>query len=376
MSFQAPQQPAPFSYRKELDGIRGLAVLLVVAWHAYIVGVRPRIAGYMGVDAFFVLSGYLITRLLVSEKRIRGDVSLRSFYIRRALRILPALAVALAVSGVVAIGTAALWKGFRASVIAVVIYLGNWRVQRLGILTHTWTLAIEEQFYLLWPPLLVMMLRKRVRRRQIAQMLVAVAVLAAVVQLAWFPVPQGATFWAGEFFGGTSTVGAALETYLRAFGLVIGCIVALAPTWFDWAKRAGAAIASIAVIGAIIVGHSEGSVVLYRSAGLVFDLAVAVLIAHVVNAESGVTSRILRLRPLPDIGKVSYGIYLFHVPMYFLAREQLASSSTPVKIAATLVGTAVVTAASYLIVERPALALKKRYDRREPPQIARASTAA
>ena len=149
-----------FGYVPALDGVRAFAVLAVVALH----GGTHLNGGFIGVDVFFVLSGFLITTLLLQEWRARGDFRLRAFYVRRARRLLPALALTLV--GVTVLVAAFAWYydggvryGF--AVLSVIFYAGNWVAAftvhqgALGPLTHTWSLAIEEQFYLLWPLLLL-----------------------------------------------------------------------------------------------------------------------------------------------------------------------------------------------------------------------------
>ena len=157
-------------YRPSLDGLRGVAVLVVMAHHAYVPFFR---GGGVGVDIFFVLSGFLITSLLLEEWRRTQDISLRGFYIRRGLRLLPALFMLLLVLQAYALLRMrgdAFWEMEKA-IGAVLGYFGNW-VAALGlydmrVLSHTWSLSIEEQFYFLWPIILLLMLRSRWKRTRI-----------------------------------------------------------------------------------------------------------------------------------------------------------------------------------------------------------------
>src|SRR6266700_848849 len=146
-------------YRRWLDGLRGLAILMVLAFH---LGFVP--GGFLGVDVFFVLSGFLITTLLAEEWQARGSISLKHFYLRRALRLLPALAVLLTVCALAKLLTRP-WSetvAFGKEIVGVAGYLANWPSLHgvpMRTLGYTWSLSVEEQFYLLWPILFLGMLR-------------------------------------------------------------------------------------------------------------------------------------------------------------------------------------------------------------------------
>src|SRR5271157_2250169 len=153
-------------HRPELDGLRGIAILAVLGAHTGVPGFADG-GGGAGVTLFFVLSGYLITSLLLAERGRTGRVDLRAFYVRRALRLFPALAaVLLVVAGLLAIGampaTATANTDYRIVFAGVVAYVANWVAvagQSIGMLGHCWSLAVEEQFYILWPTLLLAGLR-------------------------------------------------------------------------------------------------------------------------------------------------------------------------------------------------------------------------
>src|SRR5579862_2553734 len=176
MSFQGSAAPFRLGRRPILDGFRGAAILAVLLYHY---SIPFGTGGFLGVDAFFVLSGFLITSLLTEEWSETGNLSFNRFYTRRALRLLPALFSMLAGTAFVAVTVAsredraAIWRGS----IGTVLYLANWQKffdsPTVGMLGHTWSLSIEEQFYVLWPPLLLLLLRRLGPRR--------VAVLAAAL---------------------------------------------------------------------------------------------------------------------------------------------------------------------------------------------------
>src|SRR4051812_8790504 len=176
---------APFKLgrRPPLDGLRAVAILAVIGFHY---GPTKVGGGYLGVDVFFVLSGFLITALLVQERENKGGISLPAFYLRRARRLLPALfimLVAVAVYGAIyphRPESAHLWR----DIAAAVFYVANWvhglgHSLETGLLAHTWSLSVEEQFYLLWPATLVILLARRASRRTIA-IVVAIGIAASL----------------------------------------------------------------------------------------------------------------------------------------------------------------------------------------------------
>ena len=180
---RAVDRPFRLGHRPALDGLRAIAVLVVMAHHGYVLGFR---GGSIGVDIFFVLSGFLITSLLLEEWDRTEGISFGKFYLRRVLRLLPALLLLLFFVEVYALGVLRgprLWE-MQKAILAVLFYASNWfsiaRPDGLGPLSHAWSLSIEEQFYLLWPPLLFLLLRSRLRMSLIAAVIVLLAGAAAV----------------------------------------------------------------------------------------------------------------------------------------------------------------------------------------------------
>jgi peptidoglycan/LPS O-acetylase OafA/YrhL len=341
-----------------LDGLRALAVAAVVVFHT-----SPAAhGGFIGVDVFFVVSGFLITTLLLREVELTGRVDLRAFYLRRALRLLPALLLMIAITVplmLTSLRHTVLMPPW-AAVGSAVFYVANWANVAVstgtGPLTHTWSLSIEEQYYLLWPLVLLAV----VVRGRYASLARGLAVAAALV------VVSRALLWAvspGEwlFYATTS----------RADGLLLGTLLAvvlarrepgrrlLAPRWSEglaWTGLLGLA-ALMAVLrpdgGATFVG------------GLFLASACAVLVVHhVATADDGPLVRLLSLRPLVVVGTVSYGIYLFHFPVFQAVQE--AHPPWLLQHALELGLTAALTTFSYLVVERPALRLKSRFARLDP----------
>lgn len=305
-------------------------------------------------DAFFVLSGFLITSLLLQEYARTGEIARFAFYVRRVRRLLPALLILVVGVGVIYTIVPSLntGLGYLTSAIAVLFYAANWveaftsRVAEgdLGLLSHAWSLAIEEQFYILWPPLLIVCLRLRWRPTALLRMLVALAIASASLRVAT---------WEG-WLGGS----AYFRADTRADDLLIGC--ALGVIWrsrlgSEWLARHAARrwvpVAAVASCGAALVKSSPHSSFLYLGGFSFLALAVAAGIAHIVVAPEGVFGRITSAKPFVWTGVRSYGIYLYHLPIFTLIgrpRIDLPDSTLfPIRVAATML----VAAASYRFVE-------------------------
>jgi peptidoglycan/LPS O-acetylase OafA/YrhL len=271
-------------YRPALDGLRALAVIAVFAYHAELGWAR---AGFLGVDVFFVLSGYLITALLLAERRREGRIDLRRFWARRARRLLPAVVVLLAA---VAVAVPLLAPDqaarIRADLVAALAYVSNWwlivgeqsyfeAAGRPPLLQHLWSLAVEEQFYLLWPPVLALAVRRRSSRRLVKPLLAAAVASAVVMALLFQPYSDPS-----RVYYGTDT---------RAVALLLGAALAAATTrWqlVDRVSRPGrlmleaAGLAGVAGLAWAIANVNEFDPRLYRGG----FLAVALLAAGVVAA--------------------------------------------------------------------------------------------
>jgi peptidoglycan/LPS O-acetylase OafA/YrhL len=324
-------------HRPELDGLRGIAILLVLAAHTGVPGFADG-GGGAGVTLFFVLSGFLITSLLLAEKARYGRVDLRAFYVRRALRLFPALAAALIVVALLAV-TGLMPQDARAGVdyrivlAGVVCYVANWVAvagQPIGMLGHTWSLAVEEQFYILWPALLLLGLR--LGRRWFA-MIVLLLIFADTPYRLILDLNGGFM----HVFVGTDT---------RGDALLFGCVLALLET--RWHVATGwVGIAGVLALAATWPGDPGlGLQVLFiPAAAMASTLAVAGCPA------------ILAWRPLAFIGKISYGLYLWHGLVIWW--------HLPWPVAVPLsIGIACV---SYFVLEQRFLRLKDRYGRVRPP---------
>lgn len=311
-----------------LDGLRTIACGLVIAHHVNVPGLS---AGYVGVDVFFVLSGYLITSNLLAERARTGQIHVPRFWWRRAVRLWPALIVATVLALVLPSGTNA---GDAAAALTYTTNFVQWlTATRDGGLAHAWSLAIEEQFYLAWP-LALLVLRGRSRR--------ALAIGTAVIAGASLAVMVAA---AGL------TEGMSWPVYVlpitRGWELLAGCLVAIAATRLDQMRSAPWATLAAALGVAALVGGGA-----FRSPAASI-LAVTATVAVLLDIRGGGTvARVLAVRPLPEVGLVTYGAYLLHVPIY-AALEDTGWHPIPVGIA-TVAATLAAAAASYRWVEVPA----------------------
>jgi len=289
-------------YRPALDGLRALAVILVILAHARVPGFR--MGGQVGVTMFFALSGFLITTLLVEERDRSGRIDLRAFYMRRALRLLPAIIVFVAVVSAQSLlrGEENVWR----NAAGALFYYGNWLRALTGtdlaLLSHTWSLSIEEQFYIVWPAILLCVLALSGGGLRWLLILSAVGVFAsvAVTQLL---VADGAL------------VRVQFGSDTRADGLLIGCILALLivrrqpPKFGVW--PAAVALASLAALVAVFVEREFS----FRWGQTLAATATAVLIASLLQPSW--LTRVFSLRPLVFCGQISYGLYLWHFPILY-----------------------------------------------------------
>jgi peptidoglycan/LPS O-acetylase OafA/YrhL len=347
-----------------LDGLRGLAVLLVVALHAGLLiepargGLLP--GGFVGVDVFFVLSGFLITSLLVGEHADTGRISFARFYARRGWRLLPALVVLLLAHAAYA-AWADIPRGTEVrSIAAIVLYVSNW-AQSYGLdvpggLIHTWTLAIEEQFYLVWPAAVLLMLRHLRTRRAILTVLV-VAIAASATLRAWI--------WAF----GAGYPAAYMRTDARADGLLIGAACAFLWHWDLVPRRgvAGAATLSLISVIAFSVLWDSSSPAMFYGGFTVVSLAAGAMIIGVMQGgwRAGALFEVPILR---GIGRVSYGLYLWQGLALHVAARVLHDEP---RVLQALVGVGMAALATFLswrLVEQPLL---RRRDRVPVPVVER-----
>lgn len=343
-------------HRRGLDGLRGVAILLVMADHSGI-GIASG-AGHQGVTVFFVLSGFLITTLLLEEHALLGQVSLRRFYWRRALRLLPALVALLGVAAVI-LGLAGRTGEIAGDMIPALFYFMNWTTaagNNPGLLSHLWSLSIEEQFYLVWPVVLIGLLAvSRGRMAWVAGLLIGVILVAVLLRV---------VLWVGPAANYRVTVG----TDTRMDALAIGCLVALAfatrpITVPPWAM----AVLAASIPTTLWLTNDESM----AKVGLAITAVAAA--GLVAGAATGAGGRVLASRPLMYLGIISYGLYLWHRPL-MRAFTDSGLGGEPWAVAVMFALSIGLAFVSRRFVEDPFLALKNRYFS-AAPDVATAPTA-
>jgi Predicted acyltransferases len=339
-----------------LDGARGLAVAGVLLFH----GGHLR-GGYLGVDFFFTLSGFLITSLLLAESARAGSVGLGRFWARRARRLLPALVVLMlgVVLYAVTLAQPSELAQIRGDAFATLGYVANWRqifshqsyfalFTAPSPLNHTWSLAIEEQFYVIWPLIFVGLLAG-FRRSIPKAVLVTSLALAAVSSLLMIALYHPTT--TNRVYFGTDTRAAAI-----LFGVALAAARAIyGPTT---TRRARVALEAVGIVGVLVLAVAwarlDGqSSTLYRGGFLVCGLAATAVIAVGVDPRRGPIARALGLSPLAALGLISYGVYLYHWPIDIVFDEnRVGVGGWPLFLIQTLV-TLTVAVVSYKIIEQP-----------------------
>ncbi len=349
-------------HRQWLDGLRGIAVLFVLAYHLRLVT-----GGCFGVDVFFVLSGFLITTLLVEEWRLCRAIDLKRFYARRALRLLPAFLVMLGVGWLynILFGSPDEMDAYRKEMTVAACYVSNWpdlHQTAQPTLGHTWSLSVEEQFYLLWPLLLCGMLRLRLAPRTMALWLCAGVLASAVLRRVLFDFdrPDGVEFiqFAYRLYVGLHT---------RADALLTGCLVGVLAGW-DLLPRSArfrrqlqiASVPAVAVLAFMFLRRDWLRADCFHGLFTLFAAAVAVLLVQLLTSPSWWALRILESRPLVGVGRISYALYLYHIPIMRWLRAERLGWDAPVPTLTVVALSLGAALASYFVVERPCLRWKSR----------------
>jgi peptidoglycan/LPS O-acetylase OafA/YrhL len=306
---------------RELDGIRGLAAIAVLSFHCGCVPTRAlryiTAGGWCGVDVFFVLSGFLITRLLVSELDRDGTICLPSFYVRRALRLYPASVSAIILGTATAYLTWRVLPGFRQFIYLFTYGQNIWlaftyfpAMNGTILLWPAWSLCIEEQFYLLWP----ITLRKIGHHRAIPVLIIIIALSVLMRSACYFCIHTG---WSQA-----SSVGNRAEAFIYYFTMTrldvigIGCVLGLSVDQLDQSSRLLSRPALwiyLAVVAAMVSFGVHVHLFYYTVGASVLAIGVGGVITAIWLGKGNALTRMLSARPLVEIGKVSYGIYLFQV---------------------------------------------------------------
>jgi len=316
-----PNAWKPGARLAELDGLRGLAVVAVILFHCEVAGVLD--AGFFGVDMFFAISGFIITAMLMEEYRNHGDFDFPNFYFRRLKRLLPPMLglIAIAFLGTAVLSAEALRK-FVADAPAALVYLSNWWQiadkqdyfdTTPHVLKHLWSLAVEEQFYIVWPPIAYRVLRRRGPRA-----VGMLALAASVASTAWmwhvYLHDQDATDQNRIYLGADT----------HAMGLLAGA--ALGSLWNPWAPRATAwwarlfprlaALAALVLLAAMATRMNAADPWLYRGAFLAVPLLTCVAAWGLLGDQGFFVARLLRASVPQWLGLRSYSLYLVHWPVF------------------------------------------------------------
>lgn len=362
---QAVSRRSFFRHMPALDGLRAIAILIVMVYHLewLIPQLHPYVkGGFLGVDVFFVLSGFLITSILLSEKEKTGGISLLNFYIRRCLRLIPAFWLFLI--GIYVFGSFLLPQ-FQADLVYgrndflyAITYTMNWfSATNTGFdsnLNHSWSLAIEEQFYIIWSLILFTAFSGKWKNRHILLLtlgLIAVLCLSRVIRAS-----EG-TNWRVLYY----------STDTRIDSLLMGCTASMLFVWkiltADVINRAWFRLLLLgSVIGSLVVlfAFSHESTGLYIVGLPVFTITIAIMLFWLASSENTVVHRLLSNNVLRWIGNLSYSLYLWHYLMYEYAKKEFIPSGSQIFVA---VGLAFAMAASsYYLVEKPFLRLKFQFN--------------
>jgi len=348
-------EPGARGHVRALDGMRAVAVILVVLFHLRVPGFA---SGYLGVDVFFVLSGFLITSLLIAEMERDGRIALVAFWSRRVRRLLPALALLLLAVAMVTWLTATYFEraSIRGDLLASTAYVANWRFiatssyfLNTGVespLQHTWSLAIEEQFYLLWPLVLAGAMALFHRARLSVSIIAVFGVIASAVAMAWL-------------FGPDGVERAYMGTDARLFEPLVGALGAVlvaTPGARSWLERHGRPILwlGVLVVLADMAVIRPGDAYYFDGGALGFSVGTLMIVAPLWVGRGGAAEAGLSARPVAWIGVISYGIYLWHWPLIVWLGVRTAAGPRAVMLGiAALILTVGIAALSYYVVERP-----------------------
>jgi peptidoglycan/LPS O-acetylase OafA/YrhL len=351
---EAGTAPEDRRFRPDVEGLRAVAVLLVVLYHADV----PRVTGgFVGVDVFFVISGFVITGVLLRERRGTGRTSIVSFYARRVRRILPAATLVILV---VVVASYVVLGYVSGDIVAndgrwAAVFLSNFHFEATGTnyftaklppspLQNFWSLSVEEQFYLVYPTLFLVMARLKSRWSLRAKMAISLVVVIGVSY--WLSVVQTASQPTSAYF----------SPFTRAWELALGALIAVGTPCLKRIPALGAALLTWAGLAAIAAAALTFTAQTTYPGSLVAIPVVgaALVIAGGVVAPRAGAEQLLGLGPFQWFGKRSYALYLWHWPILIIAAEQAGKTALPLRENLALVLFAVaISMASYAIVENP-----------------------
>ncbi len=351
------------AYIPALDGLRALAVVGVILFHFGVDGVN---GGFLGVDVFFVISGYLITTLLLSEAGASGSIRLSSFWGRRARRLLPALAVTIIAVSVAAalLDSPSQLSSIRSDGLATLFYVANWHFiisnqhyfshfGPVSPLLHTWSLAVEEQFYLIWPLIVftTLALCRRRQRTNYKNFLLAFASTGAILSAIWMAI---------LYKPGTDTSRIYFGTDTHCQVILVGVVLALIKPEKIFRSdsnlsRSNMLPGILSVLAILLSFHYLTSTTsfLYRGGFLVVSIASALLIGQIVANPHHIVGRLLSLPPIKYIGRISYGLYLYHWPIFIFLNEANTKLSGWELLSIRVISTLAISVVSFHLIETP-----------------------
>jgi peptidoglycan/LPS O-acetylase OafA/YrhL len=349
--------PFRLGNRPALDGLRGASIIGVIALHTQLFSTR---SAFIGVEVFFVLSGFLITCLLIQEWDCRRTFSIKKFYLRRVLRLLPALTFMLVTFVVYqwCFGSHESAVTVTHDAVQALFYCRNWAIALApmlepGLFGHTWTLSIEEQFYLLWPPALLLLLRRNTSRTSLLCWVGLAIFLSAFTR--FILLMAGARIQRLNF--GTDT---------RCDALLLGCAGAMALySGLTLGSERAATFRRFLAFGSVL---ALLALTFWSPFQLDADIAIIYfliplfalfILLEVVSSETGLLGRVLSLPWLVYLGRISYGLYLWHSPIFLHVQTRHWNKSKEIGVEVTV--TAVVVLASYYLLEKPFLKLKRKF---------------
>ncbi|MFQ5628403.1 MAG: acyltransferase family protein [bacterium] len=352
-----------FGYIPELNGLRGVAIITVMLYHSELPFMQ---GGFIGVDIFFVLSGFLISTLLVQEFDNFQSISLKHFYMRRILRLMPALITFLLVFclwSYAILNEEAARKNYMDSIISFA-YLSNWAraflIHPPDYLGHTWSLSIEEQFYFLWPLTLSVLLRVLKKRHHVALFTVGIALFSWFLRICLSILEISPE----RLYNGLDT---------RADALMIGCALGIViSSGLITEKVKGVLAKSLVVIAPLSAAGLLGFAVfsswhdsnMYYWGFVVVEIMTAFLILDIFFNPRSIIRKILAIKWLVWIGTISYGLYLWHYPIFRTMQSLNYNCLSVISIGSVIA--IVIAADSYYFLEKPILKIKKRFTRAAP----------
>jgi peptidoglycan/LPS O-acetylase OafA/YrhL len=363
----AEKQIQRLDHITSLDGLRGAAVLFVLARHFEILAPQGLTGitfidhffrgGYLGVDIFFVLSGFLITSLLLNEHTAHSKIYLLRFYGRRFLRLLPALSLLLVLYSIVTVLEGQEFSSISSGIWASFFYYLNWQYvlnfpRSYGDLGYLWSLSIEEQFYIVWPAVVILLLRISKR---------------ALVHISFIAVLIAFVMWHRHVLWTTTTevpyerLIIFIRTDARIDSLLVGCITAFVYRYRLISIKLSQLLAIFGVIILFLYLEFSQPYTGYMFSGgfTVVAVSVGCLILGLTTSNFYLT-RLLSGRFIVLIGKTSYGIYLWHYPIFTFVNRHMTNVDEIYKVVTALLFTALFTTASWMLIETPALRLKNR----------------